>query len=334
MSRFVGLFFSFIVALLLHGCAQVVSVKALVPAEIDRAMSTKKIAITEFKNDYVGLGSKIEANLANQRINNQPFFTLVSRNDIDKVLREQKIQNSGLVDEKDAVEVGNLIGAGAIISGDVGRVSANDTYYYESRSRCADRNCKELIYYNVGCTKRLVGLSAQIKMIDVAKGDIIYADTMSRASEFRHCRDDSSALPSSEIAAQELANEISNSFTYKLTPHYHYFNVTLLEDADLDYNDAQERLLESSLEYIEQNRYDKAEKLLMELVDSTKRQSYVAFYNLGVVKEAQGEYKKAKEYYKMADDLMVKPVEEVSIANNRINSIIENEHKTQEQMAR
>jgi tetratricopeptide (TPR) repeat protein len=110
--------------------------------------------------------------------------------------------------------------------------------------------------------------------------------------------------------------------------------VTLLEDADLDYNDAQERLLESSLEYIEQNRYDKAEKLLMELIDSTKQQSFVAFYNLGVVKEAQGEYKKAKEYYKMADDLMVKPVEEVSIANNRINSIIENEHKTQEQMAR
>lgn len=319
---------------MMGGCAQRVNVKALVPAEIDRATNTKNIAITEFKNDFVGLSSKIEANLANQKINNQPFFTLVSRTDIDKVIREQKIQNSGLVETSEAVEVGNLIGAQAIISGDVGRVTSSDTFYYEERVRCADKKCKEVVKYNVGCNMRIVGLSAQIRMIDIAKGDIIYADTMSKASEFRHCVDDYRAIPSSEVAAQALANEMAESFTYKLTPHYRYFSVILLEDADLEYSDTQETLLESSLEYIKQNRYDKAEKLLMELVDSTGKQSFVAFYNLGVVKEAQGEYKEAQEYYKIADNLMIEPVEEISIAHNRIGSMIENQSKTQEQMAR
>ncbi|MFA6197153.1 MAG: CsgG/HfaB family protein [Sulfurimonas sp.] len=334
MNKTIFLFSLLLVVFMMHGCAQRVNVKALVPAEIDRATSTKNIAITDFKNDFVGLRGKIESNLANQKINNQTFFTLVSRTDIDKVIREQKIQNSGLVETSEAVEVGNLIGAQAIISGDVGRVTSNDTFYYEERVRCADKKCKELVTYNVSCNMRVVGLSAQIRMIDIAKGDIIYADTMTRASEFRHCIDDYRAIPSSEIAAQELANEISNEFTYKLTPHYHYFSVVLLEDPDLDYNDAQEKLLESSLEYIKQNRYDKAEKLLMDLVDSTGKQSFVAFYNLGVVKEAQGEYKKAQEYYKIADNLMVEPVEEISIAHNRIASMIENQSKTQKQMAR
>jgi hypothetical protein len=52
------------------------------------------------------------------------------------------------------------------------------------------------------------------------------------------------------------------------------------------------------------------------------------------VKEAQGEYAKAQEYYKMADDLMVEPVAEISTAYNRIGSMIENQNKTQEQMSR
>jgi len=323
-----------LVTIFISGCAQKVRIKALEPAEVDRAAKTKKIAVTGFKNDIVGLSSKIESNLARHKIENRLFFTMVSRNDINKIIKEQKLQNSGLVDVSTAVTVGDLIGAEAIISGNVGRASLNDTYFYERRSRCADKKCKELVYYNVRCKKRVVGLSADIRMVDVTRGDIIYADNISRTSTYKHCRDDSRALPSKEIAAQELADSIASTFTYKLTPHYRYFNVELLEDPDLDYDDNQELLLESSLEYIKQNRYDKAEKLLIRLIDSTGQQSYVAFYNLGVVKEAQGEYQKAKEYYEKADDLIIEPVEIVSSSYLRINSIIEKHQRTQEQINR
>lgn len=334
MKKIALFFFSFIILILNSGCAQKVNVKALEPAEIDRAANTKKIAITEFKDDYVGLAGKIEAKLANQTIDDKAFFTLINRSDIDKVIKEQKLQNSGLVDTSTVVDVGNLLGAQAIISGDVGRAASNDTYYYEKRVACADKECKNLTTYRVGCTKRVVGLSAQIRMVDIAKGDIIYADTLTRSAEYRHCRDDSRAIPSTEIAAQDLANSIANSFVYKLTPHYRYFQVTLLDDPDLDYNDHQEELLENALEYIKLNRYDKAQKLLMELIDSTAQQSYVALYDLGVVKEAQGEYLKAAEYYKMADNLMVEPVEEISRAYLRIKSIIKDETLSKEQLAR
>lgn len=334
MRKTILLFTTALFILFMSGCAQKVNMRALEPAEIDRAATTKKIAVADFSNDRVGLSGKIEAKLARFRIDNKSYFTIVSRNDFNRIVEEQRIQNSGLVDEETVVEIGNLIGAQAIISGNVGRATSQDTYFYERRSRCADKKCKEYIYYKVRCKKRVVGLSAELRMVDISEGDIIYADTMNRSRTFTHCSDDSRALPSREMAAQDLAESIANSFIYKLTPHYRNFGVILLEDPDLDYSDEQEQLLEVSLEYIEQGRFDKAEQFLIQLIDSTDSQSYVAFYNLGVVKEAEGNYNEAKEYYENADNLMVEPVEEINAAVLRINSLIDKHQRTQAQLSR
>ena len=330
MYRFIYLI-SFVL-LFFSGCSQVVNIRTLEPAEIDRVSDTKKISITSFADDRVGLSSKIETKLAHIRINGKNYFTIVSRNDFDKIIKEQKIQNSGLVDSSTAVNVGNLIGAQAIISGRVGRVGSEDTYYYEQRVRCADKKCKELVEYRVRCKKRLISLWAEIKMIDVAKGDIIYGDTFSRSRKYSHCSDDSRAIPSKSMVAQSLANSIADDFVYKLTPHYRYFEVELLDEPDLDYTDKQERLLKVSLEYIEQARYDKAEKFLRELIDSTGSQSYVAFYDMGVVEEAKGKYKEAQEYYNRADSLMIEPVDEINRAVIRIKNLIKQSKITQEQL--
>ena len=334
MKKTILLFTTILFMLLVSGCAQKVNIRALEPAEIDRAAATKKVAVANFSNDRVGLSGKIEAKLSRFRIDNKSYFTIVSRNDFNRIVEEQRIQNSGLVDQETVIDIGNLIGAQAIISGNVGRTTAQDTYFYERRSRCADRKCKELIYYKVRCKKRIVGLSAELRMVDVSQGDIIYADTMNRSATFKHCSDDSRALPSREMAAQDLAESIANNFIYKLTPHYRNFRVVLLEDPDLEYSDDQEKLLEVSLTYIEQGRFDKAEQFLVQLIDSTGSQSYVAFYNLGVVQEAQGNYIEAKEYYENADSLMVEPVEEINAAVLRINSLIEKRQRTQAQLER
>jgi len=334
MHKKLLLFLLPIATVFISGCAQKVNMRALEPAEIDRGSQTKKITVTNFEHDKVGLSNKIEANLARHKIDNKNYFTIVSRGDFDKIIQEQEIQNSGLVETSTVVEVGNLIGAQAIISGNVGRLGVSDTNYNEERARCADSKCKEVYRYNVGCTKRVVSLSAELKMVDVTAGDIIYADTISKYAEYFHCSDDSRTIPSPESAGQNLAASIADDFTFRLTPHYRFFDVELLEDPDLDYSDEQEELLKVSLQYIKQNRYDKAEQFLFELIDSTDAQSYVAFYNLGVVKEAEGKYMEAKEYYEKADSLMVEPVEQISMAYVRIQSLIEKHDMTQAQIQR
>ena len=324
----------FTIMIFFSSCAQKVRIQALEPAQIDRISQTKKIAVLNFKNDRVGLSRKIEADLASFQINNKKYFTIVSRTDFDTIIKEQKLQSSGLVNEDTSVKVGELIGAEAIISGDVRKPTKQDSYFYEPRVGCANAKCSELRYYNVRCVKRAVGLSAEIRVVDVSHGDIIFADTLNRSQIFKHCNDDSRALPSRSMAAQNLATAIAREFTYKLTPHYREFYVTLLDDPDLDYTSEQKKLLKYALEYIEQARYDKAEKLLTRLIDSTGGKSYVPFYNLGVIKEAEGKYDEAKEYYEYADNLMVEPVKEINEAIVRINALIAKRKKTLEQLGR
>jgi curli biogenesis system outer membrane secretion channel CsgG len=50
---------------------------------------------------------------------NDPFLKVVDRENLDRILQEQRLSLSGVVDEQTAVKVGNLMGAQAVLMGDV-----------------------------------------------------------------------------------------------------------------------------------------------------------------------------------------------------------------------
>jgi len=77
---------------------------------------------------------------------------------------------------------------------------------------------------------------------------------------------------------------------------------------------------------------EKADRFLSQLVFKTHSKSYVANYNLGVVKESQGEYQKAKQLFTLADNLLKKPNDIISDALERINRVIEKHQKAQQQL--
>ncbi len=126
-------------------------------------------------------------------------------------------------------------------------------------------------------------------MVDIEKGDIIYSDALKGTNHWRTCSDQSNALPSPSRGLEILSQNLASRFASQLTPHYRTFYVVLLEDPDTDYSDLQEDMLENALIYIEHQRYDKAEQLLSRLLDETNERSYVAAYNLGVIREINGE---------------------------------------------
>jgi tetratricopeptide (TPR) repeat protein len=132
---------------------------------------------------------------------------------------------------------------------------------------------------------------------NVTLGTVPYSDSISKTLTTKHCSDDSIMLPSKEQAAQQ--------FIYKLKPNYIDIQITLLDIEDIDYSDRESALLDNGLKYIEQKRFDKAEQLLSRLVESTQHKSYVAAYNLGVVKEAKGDLIEANKYYHLSDQLQI-----------------------------
>lgn len=325
-----------LIVITISACApQKIRVKALEPAEITTVAKLKRVAVLEFKNDSVGIGGKIESTINNKRFNGKPYFTLVSRANIDNVLKEQKM--SGLLDESSTVELGKLIGAQALIAGEVTGAEADDQPYTRSRIKCVyfrNKKCVRWANYNVNCTKRIISLNANIRVVDITKGSIIFTKSFNRQNEFSKCSDSYGSLPGKNSSLNTMARNIANAFVYKLTPNYTSFDVVLLEKPFIKYTSKQEKLLESGLAFIKANNLPRAQSILENLQQSTGGKSLVSAYNLGTVHEALGNYNEAKVYYLFADKLQTKPVAEVSVALNRIKSIIKKHQAATQQLQR
>ncbi|MDA7817977.1 CsgG/HfaB family protein [Sulfurimonas sp.] len=126
---------SIFISLSISGCAQKVRIKALNPAEVGEMASKKKVAITSFKRDTVGLSGKIESKIAKHKLDNKKYFTVLSRKNLSKVMKEQRLQSSELMDERTTSRVGKLIGAQAIINGEVSSAGAVTSSYREKKKK-------------------------------------------------------------------------------------------------------------------------------------------------------------------------------------------------------
>ena len=106
----------------------------LVPAKCYEASKLKKIAVLPF--DGRG-GNKvradIEALLVGIVVKNEPYFKVIERAAINRIVKEQSFQLSGAVDEETASQVGKLLGADGIVLGAVTQ-STEDASYSEKRS--------------------------------------------------------------------------------------------------------------------------------------------------------------------------------------------------------
>jgi curli biogenesis system outer membrane secretion channel CsgG len=324
--------------LIMTGCAQKVQVKALNPAEVGEMAKHKKVAITGFRNDSVGLSGKIEAQIARQKLDNKRYFTVLSRKDLDSVMREQQLQSSELLDARTASKVGALIGAQAIVNGELATVDAESDFYRVDKKECLSyykdgSGCARWRFYKVTCRTTQAAVAANINIVDIETGSIIYADTLSKNYSADSCHAGYRTIYSKEQAVNKLASDIASEFVYKLSPHYIYFSVALLDSIEIDTSDENHDALGRALAFIKAGRMDKADSIMEKLMTDVDGRSYVVAYVYGVVKEAQGEFDEAKELYMHADALTTEPVAEINLAVGRIDRLIEKRDEARRQLA-
>jgi tetratricopeptide (TPR) repeat protein len=248
-------------------------------------------------------------------------------------MAEQKLQSSELMNEATATKVGKLIGAQAVINGEIASASASSGSYTENREKClkyTKQGCAQYRYYTVTCKTVQAQVSANINIVNVETGSIIYGDTINKEYNGDSCKNN---ILSEGQALNRLTSAIANEFVYKLTPHYVYFNVALIDKIELkDVTKEQEKTFEISLAYIKAGRMDKSEELLKGLLDQVDGKSYVVAYAYGVVNEAQGKFDEAKKIYALADGLTVEPVDEINLAVTRIDNMIAKREEAKKQM--
>ena len=130
---------------LLSCAAPRVSQNVMMPARASGMQDVKKLAVVRFAGDRNNeFSTKLEAFLANIRVRDQAYFTVVDRSSLDTILREQRMVNeSGLFNEQDAVKLGQLSGADTIISGFVKWPTVEESNYREERSVCVEYQSKD-----------------------------------------------------------------------------------------------------------------------------------------------------------------------------------------------
>jgi len=317
----------------IYSCSTTTKIKYLDPAQIGEMSRLKRISVEEFKNDTLGLASKIEEKIDQKKINGKAYFTLLNRDNIDEIIAEQRRQYSGITTDENPVELGQLIASQAFITGRIYSKTYSDKNSYQTRQKCLDKKCNHIRKYRVKCIRRSVQLGANIKIIKIETSKIIFTHNYEKNNSWLTCRDqyyDSISEPEEVWARQ--TNQIANEFIREITPTFSYREIKLLDNPKINYSNKEEKLLVKGLDFIKKEKIEKADKVLSKLVFETKSQCFVALYNLGVVKESQAEYVKAKQLYILTNALLKSSNDTVNEALERINIVIYNNDKAQKQL--
>jgi len=269
---------------------------------IARAVSQGHKKLPDSKTAYPG--SKISDQLVAKLVQNQ-YYTVIERSKIEEILQEQSLSLSGLVSEEQAVTVGNLIGAQALITGS-GSYSVKDEGGWEkytvkeknSEGKKVDVEKERYAIY------RLVNANVTFRVIDVNNGSIIASKTNS-ASNYAYKKRYMASGKDAEEAAKGLPdwNPIVNGVVSSLTdqivmqiaPH------TIVEKREIEEGESDK--METAMEYARRDLWDEAKTIwenVLKTKKSDKEDKIAATYNLGLYYEVFGFLDDAENYYQAA----------------------------------
>ncbi len=334
-----------VVVFLGAGCAQKVQVKAIKSAEVSDS-SIKNIAVLPFENDLVSQSSAIDSALENHTLNGKKYFNVIDRKNLEKIIAEKKLNDSGLVELINNDGSMGLKEIETLVTGEVAHNSVSPSYYFEERtdySQCVKNEvnskgktvCKEYKKYTVKCVSNLYVLTTNVKFIKVADSGVIFAKSFTENSKFSHCSDDSKILPVKEVVNTELASKIAKDLIKIVAPSYLYFSVTILDDEDIDFEKEQSKQLEVAIELIKKDRVEKANEMLKGLNNSLSSRSYTVLYDLAVTEEVLGNIYKANDLYREAENIALQRgevIDEISYAIKRVAQNISEFEKAQKQI--
>ena len=338
------IFFLIGVFLLINGCATKIAINMLKPAEYHEASLTKTVAVLPFSGPGgQQITSEVEGVLGSISIDGKNYFTLVDRNALDKIMKEMKLGQSGMVDQNTAAEVGKLIGAQGVYTGAVTQNNSTEGPYTETRQECtryaqncdakgncSQGNCLNWRNYNVSCVKRSGYFAFTPKLIEVQTGKIVYTRDINGSADSSGCSDRTPAKSGSELIRQSI-DMAKVGFRNDIAPRYITLQIRLMDSTDGMSSSAAKDKLKLGIDYAGKKRLDAACELWGE-ADTISSNSASITYNLGVCAESRGDVVAALPLYKKADKLLGKPDDDITLALTRVTDAIKNQEKLKAQL--
>jgi len=325
----------FMAALLFSACSTTIPVKVRKPAELNIG-SARTIAVMDF--DFTGSwdfsagekdskkalsvfakaiaaknkklhpakaypGKSISEQFIAKLVQNG-YYTVIERSKIDAILQEQSLSLSGLVDEDQVVQVGNMIGAQALITGS-GTYSVNDVgewekYKEKKKNKDGKKVTIEKERYNI---VRNVSTQITFRVIDVNTGSVIASKTNKASNKSKSWKYKSSGKNESAAAkglkdwkpiVTGLVSKILDKTVRQIAPH------TVTQKREIE--EGESKKMKSALEYAKRDLWDEAKEIWDKVLAGKPKKDdrIAATYNLGLFYEIFGFFNDAESHYEKA----------------------------------
>jgi hypothetical protein len=217
------------------------------------------------------------------------FYQVIERDQLQRVLKEQRLSLSGALDEGSAAEVGKVLGLDAILMGNVS---------YTSTDKKGSSLLGLTTTSNSYCLKRTVTVRGTMKIVSVETAQIVGTKNASFTMSENKCDNQISSLKKPEEYAEILFKSMARSFTDYFAPGYQFVEYEMekvkLKEFKSQANEA--------LDFIENGDLDRAFPIVYAMFEADSYNPKAA-YNLGVLYEMVGAYEDANEYYGIAYEL-------------------------------
>lgn len=217
------------------------------------------------------------------------FYQVIEREQLKKILSEQRLSLSGALDEGSAAEVGKVLGLDVIIMGNVS---------YTSTDKKGASLLSLTTTSNSYCLKRTTTVRGTMKIVSVKTAQIIGTKNAQFSMSDNKCDAQVTALKKPEEYAQILFKSMARSFTDYFAPGYQFMAFELEKVKLKEFKNQGKE----ALDFIENGDLDRAFPIVHAMFEADSYNPKAA-YNLGALYEMVGAYKEANEYYGIAYEL-------------------------------
>ena len=267
--------------------------------------------IEKVKTGFLGLGSGREGKTLQEGTFTN-IYEIVERSQLIKIFEEQALAQSGAIGEDQVIQIGEMLGAQAIIMGNVDFYHSDEKY---TEKRTVKKKKKKTTK-TVNCQKRQVNISVRARIISAETGQILGSTDARFESKKKKCEGDWGSLPTiSEMmdeGLQKLSTDVANYFA----PNYKLESYELEKVKEGKYK----KKAEKAAKLAENLKIDNAHIIYKSIYEQDAYNPEVLF-NLAITHEVVANFQKAEELYNMA--LQLKDEDKYTKALKRMEKNVE-----------
>lgn len=283
-----------ILTLILNGCGTTsMYIKVKRPAEIN-LKGYQKIAIGDIVNqrNRVDQHSNDISDELTTTIFKSGYFEVLDRQHLQKILEEHSLNQTGLIDETTAPQIGNIIGTAVLVFGRI----QNDRYEEKTSQDEPKKDKKGKVtqkFYRNG----EYNMSVNLKVIDIETSKILAVKTINSRQTNRTSAVNKDAPPIDKNSLyRRCMSDISAQFIKVVSPH----DATVKAEFETD-----DKLpeVEQAITMFKIGEWDDGLNLLQKATEKTGLENEVkakSIYNLGLAQTYSGDFANALENLKKA----------------------------------